>query len=52
VDRALLDEEIRRRLAGAGALPAGGSATQAQAFHHGEIAKWGRVVQVSGARVE
>ena len=52
VDRALQDEEIRRRLAIAGALPVGGSVEQARAFHRAEIAKWGRVVQVSGARVE
>jgi hypothetical protein len=43
---------VVRRLAAAGALPAGGTPEAARSFQHAELQKWGRVVQVSGARVE
>ncbi|MBI4190064.1 MAG: tripartite tricarboxylate transporter substrate binding protein [Betaproteobacteria bacterium] len=44
--------EIRERLAAQGAEPLGGTPAQAGAFIKSEIAKWGKVVVVSGARVE
>lgn len=52
VNRALADPEVVRRLAAAGALPAGGTPEGARGFQRAELQKWGRVVQVSGARVE
>ena len=52
VDRALQDEDVRRRLQAAGALPAGGTQEAAARFHRAELEKWGRVVQISGARVD
>lgn len=52
VDRAVRGAEVRQRLAAAGALPAGGTAADARRFQQAELAKWGEVVRVSGARVD
>ena len=52
VGRALENDEVRRRLQAAGALPAGGTPEEAQRFQRAELEKWGRVVRVSGARVD
>jgi tripartite-type tricarboxylate transporter receptor subunit TctC len=52
VDRAVSRDDVRQRLATVGALPVGGTAADAQRFQREELAKWQRVVQVSGARVE
>ncbi|WP_270934541.1 Bug family tripartite tricarboxylate transporter substrate binding protein [Falsiroseomonas oryzae] len=52
VNRAVANDEVRRRLAAAGALPAGGTPEHARRFQRAELEKWGRVVQVSGARVD
>jgi len=52
VDRALQDEDVRRRLQAAGALPAGGTPEEAARFHRAELEKWGRVVRISGARID
>ena len=50
--QALGTEAVRERLVRAGALPAGGTPSDARRFHMAELAKWGTVVQVSGARVD
>jgi tripartite-type tricarboxylate transporter receptor subunit TctC len=51
IDHALSRDDVRQRLAQAGALPAGGSPEVAQAFHLRELEKWKRVVEVSGATI-
>jgi tripartite-type tricarboxylate transporter receptor subunit TctC len=51
VDRALKRDDVRQRLAQVGALPAGGTPADAQAFHRRELEKWKRVVEVSGATI-
>lgn len=51
IDHALARDDVRQRLAQAGALPAGGSPEVAQAFHLRELDKWKRVVEVSGATI-
>lgn len=52
IDLALKREDVWQRLAQVGALPAGGTPATALAFHRTELAKWARVVAVSGARVD
>src|SRR6266704_470525 len=52
VNRALGTPEVRERLAAEGGEVLGGSLEQFASFLKAEHAKWGRVVQESGARVE
>lgn len=52
VGKALNHPETRNRLQGEGAEPAGGTAQAFGAFFRAEIAKWTRVVQKAGIRVE
>lgn len=52
IAQALGTETVRERLLRAGSVPAGGTPDDARRFHMAELAKWGRVVQVSGARVD
>lgn len=51
IDFALKRDDVRQRLAQAGALPVGGTPADAQAFHVRELEKWKRVVEVSGATI-
>jgi tripartite-type tricarboxylate transporter receptor subunit TctC len=44
--------ETRERFLSLGAEPAGTSAAEFGAFFRNEVAKWGKVVKESGARVE
>lgn len=52
VRTAITDEDVRRRLIDVGALPVGSTPAEALAFQRLESAKWKRVVEVSGAKVE
>ena len=52
VNKALADEEVKRKLTEVGAMPAGGSPADALRFQRAELAKWKTVVAVSGAKVE
>ena len=52
VGKALNHPETRNRLQAEGAEPAGGSPQEFGAFFKAEIAKWTRVVQKAGIRVE
>ena len=50
VNEVLKMPEVRERLRGAELI--GGSPKEFAAFIDGEIAKWGKVVKASGAKVE
>jgi tripartite-type tricarboxylate transporter receptor subunit TctC len=52
VNRLLKTAEVRERLAAEGGEVLGGSPDQFASFLKTEHAKWGRVVQESGARAE
>ena len=52
INRGLATQEMRDKLVGLGADPAGGSPEEFGAFHKAELAKWAKVVKDSGARVE
>jgi hypothetical protein len=52
VAKALSDDSVRRRLLEVGALPVGSSPAAARRFQLAELAKWKRVVEISGAKVE
>ena len=52
IDKVLKLPEVADRLSNSGAEPAGGTPEQFAAFIRAEIAKWTRVVKLSGARVE
>lgn len=51
-NRALLNPELRQKLGGEGADPAGGTPEQFAALIRDDIPRWGRVVKESGARVD
>jgi tripartite-type tricarboxylate transporter receptor subunit TctC len=52
VNKALANDEVKRRLAEVGAWPMGGSAADALRFQRAELAKWKTVVEVSGAKAD
>lgn len=52
VNRSLQARELRERLLSQGAEPRGGTPEQFEAYVKSEIAKWSKVVEASGARVE
>jgi tripartite-type tricarboxylate transporter receptor subunit TctC len=49
--RALRTPEVSARLSADGAVPVGSSASEFAAYLRSELAKWGRVIKVSGATV-
>ncbi len=52
VNKALANDDVKRRLAEVGAFPVGGSAADALRFQRAELAKWKTVVEVSGAKAD
>lgn len=52
VVNALGRPELERRIDEMGAIPAPGTPEEMASFMHAEIAKWAKVVQVSGAKVD
>lgn len=52
VNRALVEEEVKARLAAMGARPTGGPAEDYARYLREEVALWGRVVAESGATAE
>lgn len=52
ITRAMTDAEMRRQLAEVGIEPLTGTPVQFTAFMKAELAKWERVVRISGARVD
>ena len=51
-NRVMQQRDVREKLAAQGADPTGGGAEQSAAYVRSEIAKWARVVQASGIKVE
>jgi tripartite-type tricarboxylate transporter receptor subunit TctC len=52
IARALREPEVAKRFTAEGAVIVADTPAQFTAFFEGELAKWGKAVQASGAKVE
>ena len=52
VTRAMQSPEVRDKFIAQGAEPLSGTPLDAAAYTRAEVAKWGKVVKASGARVD
>jgi tripartite-type tricarboxylate transporter receptor subunit TctC len=52
VNAAVREPELRAKILGLGAVPEGGTPQEVAAFIRGEVAKWKRVIEVAGIKVE
>ncbi len=52
VSKVISDKEVREKMAGTGTDPVGSSPQETDKFLRAEIAKWRKVIQFSGAKIE